>query len=78
MKIERVDSENYFVLTSQSRVNLTAKEAGFYAGIMALAKDSPSIREQLEWCAFHEEEMSLKTYLMYTSIAWSGSVRHVF
>ena len=74
MKIKRAGPDTYSITLRyerQGELALTAKEAGFYAGLMALAKDNPSVREQLEWNAFHVDEISTKDYLMFVNIAWS-------
>lgn len=74
MKIKRADSDTYSITLQyehKGELALTAKEAGFYAGLMALAKNNPSVREQLEWEAFHLDEISAKKYFMFVNIAWS-------
>ena len=74
MKIKRVDSNTYsFTPRYQHKgeLLLTAKEAGFYAGLMAQAVNDAALVELLEWTAFYDVDITPTKHVMFVNIAWS-------
>ena len=74
MKIKRADSNTYSITLQyehKGELALTAKEAGFYAGLMAQATNDAALRELLEWRAFYDVKVTSTEYLMFVNIAWS-------